>query len=60
MFYNSGVNMSILIVLYKYICKGLMKIKSSFKCNNQLGYWDKLYDKYYERYKVLSVKELRR
>lgn len=49
-----------LIVLYKYICKGLMKIKSCFQYNNQLGYWDKLYDKYYETYKDLSVKELRR
>ena len=37
-----------------------MKIKSCIKCNNQLGYWDKLYDKYYETYKGLSVKELRR
>lgn len=37
-----------------------MRIKSCTKCNNQLGYWDKLYDKYYERYKALSVKELRR
>lgn len=27
LFYGSGVNMSILIVLYKYICKGLMKIR---------------------------------
>lgn len=52
--------MSKLIVLYKYICKGLMKIKSCIKCNNQLGYWDKLYDKYYEEYKSLSIKELRR
>ena len=52
--------MSKLIVLYKYICKGLMKIKSRFKCKNQLGYWDKLYDKYYEEYKSLSIKELRR
>lgn len=49
-----------LIVLYKYICKGLMKIKSCFQYNNQLGYWDKLYDKYYEEYKSLSIKELRR
>lgn len=45
---------------YQYICKGLMKIKSCFQYNNQLGYWDKLYDKYYETYKDLSVKELRR
>ena len=52
--------MSKLIVLYKYICKGLMKIKSRFKCKNQLGYWDKLYDKYYAEYKSLSIKELRR
>ena len=37
-----------------------MKIKSRFKCKNQLGYWDKLYDKYYEEYKSLSIKELRR
>ena len=37
-----------------------MKIKSHFKCNNQLSYWDKLYDKYYETYKGLSVKELRK
>ena len=37
-----------------------MRIKSCTKCNNQLGYWDKLYDKYYETYKGLSVKELRR
>ena len=58
LFYGSGVNMSKLIVLYKYICKGLMKIKSRFKCKNQLGYWDKLYDKYYEEYKSLSIKEL--
>lgn len=52
--------MSKLIVLYKYICKCLMKIKSYFECNNQLDYWHKLYDKYYEEYKFLSVKELRR
>lgn len=45
---------------YQYICKGLMKIKSRFKCKNQLGYWDILYDKYYEEYKSLSIKELRR
>lgn len=45
---------------YQYICKGLMKIKSRFKCKNQLGYWDKLYDKYYAEYKSLSIKELRR
>ena len=37
-----------------------MKIKSYFECNNQLDYWHKLYDKYYEEYKFLSVKELRR
>lgn len=37
-----------------------MRIKSCTKCNNQLGYWDKLYDKYYETYQGLSVKELRR
>jgi hypothetical protein len=37
-----------------------MKIKSCIKCNDQLGYWDKLYDKYYEEYKSLSIKELRR
>ena len=52
--------MSKLIVLYKYICKGLKKIKSHIKCDYQLGYWDKLYDKYYEEYKFLSIKELRR
>ena len=52
--------MSKLIVLYKYICKCLMKIKSYFECNNQLDYWHKLYDKYYEEYKFLSIKELRR
>lgn len=52
--------MSKLIVLYKYICKYLMKIKSYFECNNQLDYWHKLYDKYYEEYKFLSIKELRR
>lgn len=45
---------------YKYISEVLMLIKSRIICNNQLCYWDKLYDKYYERYKVLSVKELRR
>lgn len=37
-----------------------MRIKLCTKCNNQLGYWDKLYDKYYEKYKFLSIKELRR
>ena len=37
-----------------------MKIKSCIICNNHLGYWDKLYDKYYEKYKGLSIKELRR
>ena len=37
-----------------------MRIKSCTKCNNHLGYWDKLYDKYYEEYKSLSIKELRR
>lgn len=52
--------MSKLIVLYKYICVGLMEIKSCFICNDKLGYWDKLYDKYYEKYKGLSTKELRR
>lgn len=40
--------------------KALMRIKLCTKCNNQLGYWDKLYDKYYEKYKFLSIKELRR
>lgn len=52
--------MSKLKVIYKYVCKALMRIKSCTKCNNQLGYWDKLYDKYYETYQGLSVKELRR
>mgnify|MGYP000845132618 FL=1 len=52
--------MSKLIILYKYICKCLMKIKSYFKRKDQLDYWDKLYDKYYEEYKFLSIKELRR
>ena len=52
--------MSKLKVIYKYVCKTLMRIKSCTKCNNQLGYWDKLYDKYYEEYKSLSIKELRR
>lgn len=52
--------MSKLKVIYKYVCKALMRIKSCTKCNNQLGYWDKLYDKYYEEYKSLSIKELRR
>lgn len=52
--------MSKLKVIYKYVCKALMRIKSFTKCNNQLGYWDKLYDKYYEEYKSLSIKELRR
>lgn len=47
-------------VIYKYMYKAFMRIKSCTKCNNQLDYWDKLYDKYYERYKSLSVKELRR
>ena len=37
-----------------------MKIKSYFECNNQLDYWHKLYDKYYEEYNFLSIKELRR
>ena len=37
-----------------------MRIKSCIKCNNQLGYWDKLYDKYYEEYESLSTKDLRR
>lgn len=37
-----------------------MKIKSCINCNNQLGYWDKLYDKFYEEYRNLSIKELRR
>ena len=37
-----------------------MKIKSYFECNNQLDYWHKLYDKYYEEYTFLSIKELRR
>ena len=45
---------------YKYISEILMKIKSCIICNNHLGYWDKLYDKYYEKYKGLSIKELRR
>lgn len=52
--------MSKLNVFYKYICKGFMKIKSCINCNNQLGYWDKLYDKFYEEYRNLSIKELRR
>lgn len=52
--------MSKLKVFYKYMCKALMRIKSCTKCNDQLGYWDKLYDKYYEEYKFLSIKELRR
>lgn len=37
-----------------------MRIKSCIKCNDQLGYWDKLYDQYYKEYKSLSIKELRR
>lgn len=37
-----------------------MQIKSHILCNDKIDYWDKLYDKYYEQYKVLSVKELRR
>lgn len=45
---------------YQYISENLMKIKSCIICNNHLGYWDKLYDKYYEKYKGLSIKELRR
>lgn len=45
---------------YKYISEFIMKIKSCIICNNHLGYWDKLYDKYYEKYKGLSIKELRR
>lgn len=45
---------------YQYISEILMKIKSCIICNNHLGYWDKLYDKYYEKYKGLSIKELRR
>lgn len=52
--------MSKLKSFYKYICESLMQIKSHILCNDKIGYWDKLYDKYYERYKVLSVKELRR
>lgn len=52
--------MSKLKVIYKCVCKALMRIKSCTKCNNHLGYWDKLYDKYYEEYKSLSIKELRR
>ena len=35
--------MSKLKVIYKYMCKALMRIKLCTKCNNQLGYWDKLY-----------------
>lgn len=45
---------------YQHISKVLMRIKSCIKCNNQLGYWDKLYDKYYEEYESLSTKDLRR
>lgn len=45
---------------YQHISKVLMRIKSCIKCNDQLGYWDKLYDKYYEEYKSLSTKDLRR
>lgn len=52
--------MSKLKVIYRYMYKALMRIKLCTKCNNQLGYWDKLYDKYYEKYKFLSIKELRR
>lgn len=52
--------MSKLKSFYKYISKVLMPIKSHILCNDKIDYWDKLYDKYYERYKVLSVKELRR
>lgn len=52
--------MSKLKSFYKYICESLMQIKSHILCNDKIDYWDKLYDKYYERYKVLSVKELRR
>ncbi|MFR1902725.1 MAG: hypothetical protein ACLSXY_01160 [Veillonella sp.] len=52
--------MSKLKSFYKYICESLMQIKSHILCNDKIDYWDKLYDKYYEQYKVLSVKELRR
>lgn len=45
---------------YKYICESLMQIKSHIICNDKLGYWDKLYGKYYEEYKSLSTKDLRR
>lgn len=37
-----------------------MQIKSHIICNDKLGYWDKLYGKYYEEYKSLSTKDLRR
>lgn len=52
--------MSKLKSFYQHISKVLMRIKSCIKCNNQLGYWDKLYDKYYEEYESLSTKDLRR
>lgn len=52
--------MSKLKSFYKYICESLMQIKSYIIGNDKIDYWDKLYDKYYERYKVLSIKELRR
>lgn len=52
--------MSKLKSFYKYICESLIQIKSHIICNDKLGYWDKLYDQYYEEYKSLSIKELRR
>lgn len=52
--------MSKLKSFYKYICNSLIQIKSNIICKDKLGYWDKLYDKYYEEYKSLSTKDLRR
>ena len=52
--------MSKLKSFYKYICESLIQIKSNIICKDKLGYWDKLYDKYYEEYKSLSTKDLRR
>ena len=52
--------MSKLKSFYKYICESLMQIKSHILCNDKIDYWDKLYDKFYEEYRNLSIKELRR
>lgn len=47
-------------VLIGCLSKSIYKIKSIINTNDSFRYWDKLYNKYYEKYGGLSRKDLRR